>query len=139
MTTILISCGSRKAEHPLPAEELYIGSSFRLAREAAKRDGRPWKILSAKHGIVDPRWVLAPYDHTLSTAESVSRLAFRLSLQPDPGPVEAWVPKAYLEALLRAGRSVVAAPLVGLPLGKRRAWFAKHAVETASGSVEVST
>ena len=70
----LLACGRLKADRPLPARELYVSPLFRAARAYAERRYGPdrWLILSARHGLVDPETVLAPYDlslHQLSAAE----------------------------------------------------------------------
>ena len=61
MILTLIACGRSKASHPLPARELYTGSFFRSARATAIATSPEWRIVSAKHGIVTPERVLAPY------------------------------------------------------------------------------
>jgi len=131
---VLIPCGKVKATEPRPARDLYLGSSFRLARTAAEADGRRWAILSALHGIVDPDKVLVPYDRTLDTRAHRDALVRRLQMQPNPGPVEAWVPSRYLAALRAARITVVAAPLDGLTMGWRSHWFKDHAAAAAERS-----
>jgi hypothetical protein len=63
----LVACSRLKADRPLPARELYVSPLFRAARAYAERryGSECWLILSAKHGLVDPETVLAPYDVTL--------------------------------------------------------------------------
>lgn len=61
----LIACGKAKLDHPAPARELYTGSLFRAARAYVEATCDEWAILSAKHGLVLPDQVLAPYEQRL--------------------------------------------------------------------------
>lgn len=58
----IISCGKEKLNHPAKAEDLYTSSYFRLCKRWIKPRVNKWIILSAKHGVVQPRQILAPYD-----------------------------------------------------------------------------
>lgn len=65
---VLISCVSRKLARNAPARELYISPLFRLNLAYAKTlcpDAT--FILSAKHGLLTPDTVIAPYNETLNT------------------------------------------------------------------------
>lgn len=127
MTTIVIPCGKAKQDRSAMAQHLYTGGSFRLARDAAKRDGRPWIILSSLYGLVQPTQVLQPYEAVTRTKADQYRLAAIVRTQLDPGDVESWCPHAYNEALRMAGVRVVAEPLAGLRLGFRHRWWTEHA------------
>jgi len=126
---VVIACGARKQAAPCPAKDLYVGSLFRLARQAAEADGRRWLILSAKHGLVDPSTTLEPYDATITTRADLARLANLVATQPDPGPVEAWLPARYTAALRLAGVVVGSAPFEALApsgLGYQARWLRRH-------------
>lgn len=124
---VVIACGFRKAPEPTRARDLYTGPTFHLARAAAERDGRRWMIVSARHGLLDPDSIVAPYEQRLETAEDIRRLSFRVSLQPNPGPIEVWAPARYVKALESAGLTISALPLKGLRQGHQRHWFKEHA------------
>ena len=126
MTTIVIGCGSRKASTAQLAADLYTGTLFRLARAAAEADGRPWMILSARHGLIAPTQILEPYNETLTSRADVADLARLIEDQADPGPVEVWAARRYIEALEMAGRTVAATPMAGLGIGQRMAWLSDH-------------
>lgn len=71
-TIALVACGKAKLDRAAPARDLYIGNLFRAARahvEAASYD--TWYILSAKHHLVHPDTVIAPYDYRLPKRASV--------------------------------------------------------------------
>jgi hypothetical protein len=69
----LVGCVKQKARAPLPARDLYISELFRGRRAYVERSCNEWWILSAKHGLVHPEDVLAPYDETLKDASTVAR------------------------------------------------------------------
>jgi len=60
---VLIQCTDAKRDEKAPAKDLYDESSFFRAQKGyAKAKHRDYKILSGKHGLVDPETVLEPYD-----------------------------------------------------------------------------
>lgn len=62
----LISCTSSKKDYECEAKELYSNSlAFRLEYEIASKIAEKVYILSAKHGLISPNTVLAPYNYTL--------------------------------------------------------------------------
>lgn len=61
----LIACGKTKLDAPAPAGELYTGPLFRMARAYIEATCDEWGILSAKHGLVMPQTVIAPYDQRI--------------------------------------------------------------------------
>lgn len=75
-TIVLVACGKAKASEPSPAAELYTGqltqARIAWARHFYQLDG----ILSAKHGLLEPAEVVAPYDLTLYQLPMVERRAW---------------------------------------------------------------
>lgn len=63
-TLVLVGCGSSKREKPCPASEMYTSGYFGLKREWAEQHGDEWRVLSAKHGLLEPSEVISPYDLT---------------------------------------------------------------------------
>ena len=61
----LVACVKAKRDEPSPASRLYESTWFRKARAYAETKADTWRILSAKHGVLDPREVIAPYDTSL--------------------------------------------------------------------------
>lgn len=59
---IVVGCGKRKRAQASPARELYTGSLFLMARRYAEASGQPWVILSGAHGVIEPEWIIRPYD-----------------------------------------------------------------------------
>ena len=64
---MIIGCGSAKLDRPAAAKDIYTGSLFRAARRHAETSGKPWRILSAEYGIIDPDEVIAPYDRRIES------------------------------------------------------------------------
>jgi hypothetical protein len=50
-------------------------------REYAEATGEPWKILSAKHGLIDPEDVIEPYDAFGLSKVQCKRIAAELDRQ----------------------------------------------------------
>lgn len=84
---VLIACASRKKVHPAPARDLYqsalFSKSLMYAEGGLKPDGI--LILSAKHYLLRPDEVVAPYDRTLNnmSAEEVRAWAETVLSQLD--------------------------------------------------------
>ena len=63
---LLVGCVKTQLDHPAPADELFVSPLFRYRREFAERSGRPWFVLSSRHGLVAPGTVVEPYDFPLA-------------------------------------------------------------------------
>lgn len=133
---VLVSCSKSKLAHAAPAAALYSKSStFRMARACAERHRLPWYILSAKHGLVHPAQMLAPYEYTLigeeqSVVESWGAdIADRLEALTQPGDeIVLLASRVYgtwwVTRLRRLGRRIDA-PLYGLSVGRIRGFLNK--------------
>src|SRR3546814_11212990 len=53
--------------------DLYASPWFQKARAYGERQGGAWFILSAKHGLIAPETVIAPYDETLGAMKAGAR------------------------------------------------------------------
>lgn len=80
---VIISCGKRKSnEQHCPASEAYIGQSFKLKKEYAKRQECPWFILSAKYGLLRPEMEIDPhYDKTIESVKDIVELSSMIDSQ----------------------------------------------------------
>lgn len=61
-TFAIVSCGSKKADEEVAAEDLYTSTHFQFKRRWAELYCDNWLILSAEHGLVRPTRRLEPYD-----------------------------------------------------------------------------
>lgn len=112
-TYIIIPCGGAKAPEASPARDLYTGSSFRLALTAAEVEaaecGAEILILSAKHGLISPDQIIAPYDVKMGDTGSIS--ADAVATQAEAAgivwgcDVYAFLPAAYFRVLDEALRT----------------------------------
>lgn len=123
---VLIACSKVKLPHAAPARELYQGDIFRKARALAEKEGAPWAVLSARHGVVQPEQVLEPYDDTLIRATRAQLAAWdalvlqQLGAAAD-GPLLIFAGRQYRG--WTAGRDC-AVPLAGMGIGAQKAWLA---------------
>ena len=62
MRIALVGCGKSKLDRSAPARDLYTGPLFTKARAYAEVHCDAWYILSARHWVVSPSRVLAPYE-----------------------------------------------------------------------------
>lgn len=63
----LVACSRTKAAARAPAKSLYTSSLFVKSRQFAEHFFDRWFVLSAKHGLIEPAKIVAPYDITLNT------------------------------------------------------------------------
>lgn len=107
----VVPCGAAKLDHRAPARELYTGSHFqrtlRIVEAAARRDGAAVRILSAKHGLVDPDRELEPYDVLVADLDDATRLDLELTIRGQleglgAREVRTWLPKAYTFVMTHA-------------------------------------
>ncbi len=73
---VLIGSSGETAAAPVPVADLFLSAGFAHAREHAVCSGRPWFVLSAKHGLLEPDDVVAPYDLELGDASTAYRSAW---------------------------------------------------------------
>jgi len=140
---ILMGCVSQKGDRPVRARDLYVSPLWGKRRAYAEASGKPWLILSAEHGLVDPDEVVAPYDRALasephmyrdqwsrSTAAAVIDVARRIGART----IEVHAGSAYLDsglvgALEDVGLEVVR-PLHGMRIGEQLSWYGSDEVST---------
>lgn len=61
----LVGCGQAKRDQPAPAKDLYTSAYFARKWQYVEEECDDGRILSAKHGLVEPDTVLEPYDASL--------------------------------------------------------------------------
>jgi hypothetical protein len=149
----LVGCVKQKLEHPAPARDLYTSDLFRKRVAHAAATCGSWLILSAKHGLVDPDRVLAPYDLETKRLPAVERCAWSSRvLQKLLGrfgsleglTFEVHAGREYWDYGLATGLRAVGAkfenPLEGLSIGQQKSWYLRHATARVSDlSQEPST
>ena len=135
-TLHLVSCVSKKAEHPAPARDLYLSAWFMKARAYVESRGGPWFILSAEHGLLPPCHVIPPYERTLSRMGVADRRVWakRVTEQLDTSGIHAdriivlagLRYREFLMPALQARAASVEIPMEGLGIGEQLAWLEAH-------------
>ena len=126
----LVGCVKKKVGVPRVAKDLYVSTLFVGRRSYVERSSDEWWVLSAKHGLVHPDEVLAPYNVTLKDADRLARRSWSNQLllvideriQPRRGDVfEIHAGAEYREFGLLDGLGdrgcVVEIPTEGMPFG----------------------
>jgi hypothetical protein len=135
-TWFLVSCVSQKRSHPMPAKDLYCSDWFTKARAYVEAQKGRRLVLSAKHGMVEPDQVIAPYEETLydKTAEerrnwatSVADEVSRRMRRGDRVVILAGsLYREHLVPLLKEHGCEVEVPMRGLGIGQQKAWLKRR-------------
>jgi len=134
---ILVSCVSKKVKRRAKAEILYQSPWFRKARTLVKQTNAEWRILSAKHGVLHPEEVIAPYDLSIRDMNREDYLEWgkrvRQELYEDliereerPGEVVVMAGRDYRKPIIEWLRKVmgkVSVPMKGLGIGQQLQWL----------------
>ena len=129
----LVSCVAKKRRYVTSAKNLYQSTFFKLARARVEREGAPWYILSAKHGLIHLDTEIGPYDQTLNRMAVAKRRhwAARVLNQmdemlPDAAEVVLFAGQRYREFLVEyLGQrfDTVRVPMEGLRIGEQLRWL----------------
>ena len=132
-TVYLVSCVKEKRATRSPAKDLYTSPWFRKAREYVERQGRPWLILSVRHGVLEPDAMIRPYDRALEDMPRAERgawadkvlaqLAQRLEAGDTLVVLAGRLYRAVIEPELRERGGDVQVPLAGMRIGEQMSWF----------------
>lgn len=151
MKFAIIGCSKSKLSVPCPAKDLYQGDLFKLARRYVESLGIPYRILSAKHGLIHPDAFVEPYDIgivDLSKPERVdigylveSQIRWNFPSRLDPITVDM---QRFTEVLFLAGRAYltllpndmhsrykIECPLLSLGIGQQKHWLRVNTKEAA--------
>ncbi|MEO8488991.1 DUF6884 domain-containing protein [Pseudomonas sp.] len=134
-TVCLVACTSRKSGQPTTAEFIYRSPLFLAARSYAQQRADQWFILSAKHGLLSPEEVIAPYNESLLNQSEAQRQAWAADVHK---ALNARVPaggrviflagsayRSYLAPAFEAEGRETAAPMSALGIGSQVAWLQK--------------
>jgi hypothetical protein len=128
MNICLVGCGKSKLDEPSQAQDLYTGSLFRKASAYANlKQFDSWGILSAKHGLLMPWDVIAPYNVAMSDLSPMKRAAW--CRDTNRQIVGRWGDESTFTVL--AGKPYLCAleglttwlPLEGMGIGERLHWL----------------
>ncbi len=136
---LLVGCVATKRDRPMPAKDLYASDLFARRRRYAERSRRPWFILSALYGLVEPDRVIEPYDLALASLSPDQQNAWgervAVHLEAVMGSLQGRVleihaGEEYVVALrtpLRRRGADLSRPLQGLTLGRQLQWYDQRA------------
>ena len=137
---ILVGCVKRKHHRAGPAKDIYTSTLWRYRRAYAESHGRPWYILSAKHGILTPGTWIKRYDLSLADLSASERREWSLRVLDelaaevpalDGKTIEVHAGKLYveygLEKGLREAGAVIRRPLAHVVgQGRQYVWYREH-------------
>ncbi len=133
----LVGCCAKKADVDFcPAQNLYLSPLFKKARAWAEHHCDGWAIVSAGHGLIDPRQWVYPYDWTLSRWDRNMRAAWASRCR---SRADHLFPGAHFIGL--AGEEYLAGfpeaerPLKGLGIGERLAWLSLEPQSSSDGQL----
>ena len=129
----LVSCVKTKGKSAAAAKDLYISQLFMGMRRYAEQNADAWFILSAKHGVLRPDEVIAPYERTLKTMRKRDRVAWAervqrqlLELLPAGAVIVVLAGVPYREKVvpfLESHGFTVEVPMIGLTFGQQLRWL----------------
>lgn len=72
---VVITCSGHKASEPMPAIDLYRGNHYSMARDIARllTDDDNIYIMSALHGLLPAKQVVAPYEQPMDETSPVTK------------------------------------------------------------------
>ena len=129
----LVSCGSKKQDHPCPARDLYTGALFLKHKLWAETFTDDMYVLSAKYGLIEATKVIEPYDMTLKRMKRADRerwgryVANQITNTIPKGETLVFLAgKPYYENITKHIRHRYQIPFEGVRLGYRYQLINKH-------------
>ena len=137
---ILVGCVKRKHHRAGPAKDVYTSTLWQYRRAYAESHGRPWYILSAKHGLLAPSTWIERYDLSLADLSVSGRREWSLRVLDDRASevpaldgkiIEVHAGKLYVEYGLEKGLweigAVIRSPLAHVVgQGRQYVWYREH-------------
>ena len=137
---ILVGCVKSKRHRAGPARDVYTSTLWQYRQAYAESHGRPWYILSAKHGLLAPDTWIERYDLSLADLSASERREWSLRVLDDLAAevpaldgktIEVHAGKLYVEYGLEKGLREVGA-VIRRPLahvvgqGRQYVWYREH-------------
>ena len=80
-TCIIIGCSQKKLKFPAPASELNQGQLFKALKKLAFKNNFDLKVLSGKHGLLEPNQIIEPYDQKIKNKEDIVKIRSKIKLK----------------------------------------------------------
>lgn len=135
-TVFLVACAAKKRTAEVTAEDLYSSPLFRKSRAYVLwrlKDGDLWFVLSAKHGLLEPRAVIHPYNETLNAMKKPERQEWARKVMKDlggilqPGDSVVFLAglryREFLEPKVSAAGCNTLVPMQGMRIGEQLRWL----------------
>ena len=130
---LLIGCGAEKRAVQCAARDLYTSPFFAEKRAFAEATGKPWAILSAKMGILQPDVLTRPYEQKIDDYDRYQLREWCAGVSIQLFEWHRYIARLaiiagadYVEPLTRTlaplGVEVVN-PCAGLGIGQQRQWL----------------
>ena len=118
----LLACSKKKRNFPVAASVLYTGALYTLCKRYCWLKYYDFRILSAKHGLLDPYEMVEPYNVTLVQMSSRARRIWAAKVNEQLAALnnDHWIvfaSRPYREFLELPGQ--VEIPLEGLGYGQQ--------------------
>jgi hypothetical protein len=128
ITVGLVACGKQKLAAPAEARLLYVSPLFRKASAYATATYDRWFILSARHGLLVPDQVIAPYDLSLRHLSRAERRHWAAAVLAEIEQLNLQDASYFLHAGQRYSEFLAeplsaTRPLAGLGIGQQLAWY----------------
>jgi len=122
-----------KLDKTARADDLYVSPWFQKAKAYVTGLRAPWRILSAKHGLLEPAAKIVPYEQTLKTMPAAKRRAWSArvvaalgDLVHEGDEVVVLAGERYRQFVVPALKSLgvrVTVPMHRLGLGQQLRWL----------------
>jgi len=76
----LVMCSGEKAGAPCQAANMFRSERFLRDKQYVESNGIEWRILSGRHGVLDPETLIEPYDESLDGASWLTAVTWFLRI-----------------------------------------------------------
>ena len=132
----LVACSKIKVGDQVAVQDLYSSPLFRMSRRYAEANAHNWFILSAEHGLLDPKTMVRRYDTTLNSMSAMDRRTWvnGVTAQMKAEEVKGRrllilagnVYRSGLMQFLWTRFDEIAIPMEGLKIGEQLSWLSKR-------------
>lgn len=132
-TIAIIPCTNQKASDPGPAREVWIGAHFQLVLAHAEMFYDKVLVMSYKYGLIDPDFVIEPYNVDIRYAKAADKLKWWFALRTQIGELSKAEPllvamytgnferERIVREFVKNGVRQVIIPFSGCTVGQRMA------------------
>lgn len=78
---LIIGCSQKKLKFKAPVSELNQGQLFKALKKLTIKNNFDLKILSGKHGLLEPNQIIEPYDQKIKNKEEIAKIRSKIILK----------------------------------------------------------